>query len=284
MPELRKIEESIFKFLMRGAFWTMALCLAVILFTIIARGLPAMSVEMLTSTPKGGFYLGGEGGILNAIIGSLLLAGSSCAISLAAALPAALYMNVYLKKNSLIAASARFSFDVLTGVPSIVYGAFGFALMLTFGMKASLLAGSITVAILIFPVMVRAMDEVFKMTPPELSNVSYSLGATRLQTSFSVILRQSLSGVCTAVLISFGRAIGDAASVLFTAGFSDSIPTKPSDPAATLPLAIFFQLGTPSPEVQARAYASALVLTIIILAVSLSARAMAGRLSRHKIK
>jgi len=98
------------------------------------------------------------------------------------------------------------------------------------------------------------------------------------------VVRQALPGILTAVLIAFGRGIGDAASVIFTAGFSDYIPYSLLRPAATLPLAIFFQLGTPFPEVQERAYASALILTIIILIISIVSRLLVGRVTRHVIR
>jgi phosphate transport system permease protein len=93
-----------------------------------------------------------------------------------------------------------------------------------------------------------------------------------------------MAGILTAVLIAFGRGIGDAASVMFTAGFSDQIPHSLTRPAATLPLAIFFQLGTPFPQVQERAYASALILTLIILATSIVSRALSRKFTRHSIQ
>jgi len=132
--------------------------------------------------------------------------------------------------------------------------------------------------------MTRAMDEVIRMVPKELLEASYSLGATKLETALKVVVRQALPGVLTAVLIAFGRGIGDAASVIFTAGFSDFIPYSLFRPAATLPLAIFFQLGTPFPEVQNRAYASAFILTVIILIISMASRILTKRFTRHIVK
>jgi phosphate transport system permease protein len=122
------------------------------------------------------------------------------------------------------------------------------------------------------------------MVPDALKEASYSLGATRLETSLKVIIRQTGPGLLTAVLLAFGRAIGDAASVLFTAGYTDRLPNSLFSPAASLPLAVFFQLGTPFPAVQERAYASALVLTFIILTLSLISRRLAGRLTKHIIR
>lgn len=258
--------------------------LALILTTIVIKGLPAMNLAMITQTPKGGYYLGKEGGILNAIIGSLYLAGGATFLAILISLPVVLYLNVYAKKSSRLVNFTRFSFDVLWGVPSIVYGAFGFTIMLFFGLRTSLLGGIITVSLLILPFMSRAMDEVIRMVPEELLDASYALGATRLETALKVVVRQTLPGILTAVLIAFGRGIGDAASVIFTAGFTDSIPYSLFRPAATLPLAIFFQLGTPFPEVQERAYASALILTVIILIISIVARILTRRFTKHIVK
>lgn len=122
------------------------------------------------------------------------------------------------------------------------------------------------------------------MMPFDLEAAAYALGATRLEAAWHVVTRQMLPGILTAILLAFGRGIGDAASVLFTAGYTDRIPNSLLRPVASLPLAVFFQLGTPFPEVQRRAYAAALVLTVIILAVSLGSRWVAGRLSRYSIK
>jgi phosphate transport system permease protein len=280
----RKVEEGIFKVLMLASAFTILFLLALIVATVVVKGLPAMSVAMITQTPKGGYYLGKEGGILNAIIGSLYLAGGATLVAFLLGLPVVLYLNAYARRGSLLAMFTRFSFDVLWGVPSIVYGAFGFTVMLFFGLGASLLGGIIAVALLILPVMTRAMDEVMRLVPPELTEASYALGATKFETSVKVLVRQALPGIATAVLLAFGRGIGDAASVLFTAGFSDSIPCSLFRPAATLPLAIFFQMGTPFPEVQERAYASAFILTALILAISIAARLSARRYARHVVR
>ncbi len=280
----RSIEEIVARILMVTATAVVLGCLLWILITVLVKGLSSLDLAMITQTPQGGYYLGKEGGILNAIVGSLYLTGGATVLALLFSLPVAIYLNLYIRRGSRLAAAVRFSLDVLWGVPSIVYGAFGFTLLLAFGLRASLLGGIIAVALLIFPIMCRAMDESIRMMPVGLFTASYSLGATRLETSFKVVIRQCLPGILTAILIAFGRGIGDAASVIFTAGFSDSIPVSLFRPAATLPLAVFFQLGTPFPEVQDRAYASALILTAIILAISLIARRLTRKFTRNIVK
>jgi phosphate transport system permease protein len=173
---------------------------------------------------------------------------------------------------------------LLWGIPSIVYGAFGFTLMIYLGIKASLLAGIITVGLFIMPIMVRGMDEVMKNVPLNLLESAFSLGSTRMEVAFKVMVRQTLPGIVTAVLLAFGRGIGDVASVLFTTGYTDNIPTSLTQQTATLPLAVFFQLGSPIPEVQNRAYASALILTVIILVISIVTRLLSNRYHKNSIK
>jgi phosphate transport system permease protein len=280
----RKTEERIFKFLMMASTVIVTGSLLVIIGTIVVKSLPALRLTMLTQTPKGGYYLGKEGGILNAIVGSLYLASGATLLAVLLSLPIVLYLNLYPKKASVLATFTRFSLDVLWGIPSIVYGAFGFIVMMALGLRASLLAGIFIVGLLELPIMARAMDEVIRLIPQALIDASYSLGATKLETALKVIVKQSLPGILTAVLIAFGRGIGDAASVIFTAGFTDSIPTSLLQPAATLPLAIFYQLGSPLAEVQQRAYASAAILTLIILAISLISRVLIKKFTRHTIR
>lgn len=280
----RKVEEYIFKGLMIFSTLVVVGSLGLILVTIFLKGFPALNLDMLTKTPRGGYYLGKEGGILNAILGSIVLGIGATLLAFLISLPLVFYLNLYVRKRSKFALLVRFFLDVLWGIPSIVYGAFGFMLMIFFGLHASLLAGIITVALLITPIMARSMDEVLKMIPFELNEASFALGATKLETAVKVILKQALPGIITAILVAFGRGIGDAASVLFTASFTDSLPYSLFKPVATLPLAIFFQLGTPFPEVQQRGYASALVLTILILFISILSRIFSKRFTKHVIK
>ena len=280
---LKKFEEMFFKFIMMLCNFIILFVLVLIIYSIFHKGMKALTWEMLTQRPHGGYYYGKEGGVLNAIVGSLYLSFGATLLATIIGVPVALYMNVYLIKRKKIVNVIRFLLDLIWGVPTIVYGAFGFSLMVFFGLKTSLLAGIITVTLFILPIMIRSCDEILKTSPLGLLEAALSLGSTRTETSFRVILKQSFSGVVTAILLSFGRAIGDAASVLFTAGYTDNIPTSLSEPAATLPLSIFFQLGSPVPEVQNRAYASAVILTVIILIISLLSRALSKRFHKNKI-
>ncbi len=279
----RKLEETVFKCLMVVSLALVLASLAGIVIVIVVRGAPALSISMLTQTPKGGYYLGKEGGIANAIVGSLCLAFGASLLAILLSLPLAFALQrEYSKRRT--ANLTRLVLDVLWGTPSIVYGAFGFVVMQYLGLRASLLGGILVLALLMLPIMTRAMDEVIRMVPLELKEISYAAGATTIETTIAVVLRQTLPGIVTAGMIAFGRGIGDAASILFTAGYTDYVPRSLLDPVASLPLAIFFQIATPIPEVQKRAYASALILLVIVLLVSLATRLLGRRLSRHVLR
>ncbi|MDP4187631.1 MAG: ABC transporter permease subunit, partial [Bacteroidota bacterium] len=240
--KLKKAEEIFFKTVMIISTTLIILTLGYIILSIFIKSIHALSWEMITRVPSGGYYYGKGGGILNAILGSLYLSVGATLLSMLISTPIALYMNVHLTRRARLVNFVRYLLDVIWGVPSIVYGAFGFTLMVFLGIHTSLLAGIITVTLFIIPIMVRAMDEVLKTIPIGLMESALSLGSMKSEVAWRVYLRQASSGILTAVLLAFGRGFGDAASVLFTAGYTDSIPTSLSEPVATLPLSIFFQL------------------------------------------
>lgn len=279
----RKAEENLFKLLMLVSLLFVLASLVGIIAVIAVKGMSAMSLSMILDTPRGGYYLGKEGGVANAIVGSLYLVSGSTIMALIISLPVAFGLQrEYTGKR--LADLSRLVLDILWGTPSIVYGAFGFVVMVYLGIRASLLGGIIVLTLLMIPIMIRAMDEAIRMVRHELKEISYALGTTKIETTVAVVLRQALPGICTAVVLAFGRGIGDAASILFTAGYTDTIPTSLLDPVASLPLAVFFQVSTPIPEVQARAYASALILLFIVVIVNILARLLGWRLSRNIVK
>ncbi len=279
---MKHIEETIFKALMWLSLAIVVGGVASVLWSIFSKGLPVLTWEMVSELPGSGFYIGKEGGFLNAIAGSVYIVLGATAIGLAVSIPVVFYLNVFLRKGSRLAYAARLAFDVLFGIPSIVYGAFAFTIMVAVGMRASLLGGIIVEALLIIPILTRSMDEVARTIPRDLLEAAYSLGATKMET-IGIVVRQIAPAIATATLLSVGRAMGDAAGVMFTAGFTDYIPESLSDKAATLPLAVFFQLSAPQVEVQNRAYAAAVVLTVIVLALSVTGRLIMRYFSRNKV-
>jgi phosphate transport system permease protein len=198
------------------------------------------------------------------------------------AVPVVLLIHTYAERSRL-AGWLRLALDVMWGIPSIVYGAFGFSLMILVGLRASLLAGIVTVAFVALPILARTFDEVLMLTPRELRETTLALGTTRFE-MLGMLLRQTLPGLLTAVLLAFGRAIGDGAAPMFTAGYTDRLPSGLTEPVATLPLSIFFQLSAPFASVQTRAYTSALILTAIILIISFLAQYTSRKLGRNVIR
>jgi phosphate transport system permease protein len=155
--------------------------------------------------------------------------------------------------------------------------------MVLVGARSSLFWGMITVAIFILPIMIRSMDEIMIQTPKKIKIAAFALGSTRTE-MLSVVVKQSFPGIITAILLAFGRGIGDAASILFTAGYSDSLPTSLFEPVATLPLAILFQISSPYPIVQQRAYASGLILLVIVLTASIASRVLSKKFMKYVVK
>jgi phosphate transport system permease protein len=280
----RKVEERVFKVVMLASLAIILFLLGAIIYGIVSKGFPALSWEMLSSVPQGGFYFGREGGILNAIVGSLYLSLGATVLAVSVGLPAALFMNIHLAKFKKLVNVIRFCLDLLWGVPSIVFGVFAFSIMIYVGARASLGAGIVTVALFVIPVVIRTIDEALKTVPRELLEVSLSMGATRTETAYKIFVRQCMPAIVTAVMLAFGRAIGDAAAVMFTSGFTDSIPTSLGQPTATLSLSVFFQLSSPLEEVKSRAYAAALLLTIIVLVISIVSRFFSSKYNKSRIK
>ena len=255
-----------------------------IVCTIIMRGWSALSWDLVSKTCSSGLYTSkGGGGFLSAIVGSLYIVGASTCLGLLISIPVVFYLNVYLKKRSKMAYIARIAYDVLFGIPSIVYGAFGLTIMVYFGLKGSLGSGIIVVTLLIIPIFIRSMDEVTRQFPRDILDATYALGATRFET-IGVVLRQISPGIATATLLSTGRAIGDAASVMLTAGYTDNIPSRLSQPVSSLPMLIFNLYNQPAKEAQDRGYAAALALTLIVLALSLAGRFITSRFSKNKLQ
>jgi phosphate transport system permease protein len=278
----KDIEEQLFKVLMSASVLIVLGGILSVIFTVFIRGISAINLPMLLESPHGGYYLGQGGGILNAILGSLFLAGGAVIISLLLSLPVVMYLHQSTKRSR-FADYIRISLDIASGVPTIVYGAVVFMVMISIGARSSLFWGMITVAIFILPIMIRSIDEIMVHAPKKIITAAFALGSTRTE-MLLVVLKQSLPGILTALLLAFGRGIGDAASVLFTAGYTDSLPASLFEPVATLPLAILFQINSPYPVVQQRAYAAGLILLGIVLLVSLISRFLSKKFMKYVVK
>jgi len=273
------MEEAVARILMTLATLVVVGLVLSIVWTIFVHGAKALSWDMVTRIPGKEWNTTDDGGFANAILGSLWVVLPASVIGACVSVPVVFYLTMYKRRSSKLSYIARLAFDVLYGIPSIVYGAFAFMVMVWVGMRASTLGGILVTTLLIIPIMVRSGDEIAKTVPDEMVDAAYSLGATKWET-LKVVLRQILPGMVTAFLLAVGKAVGDAAAVMFTAGFSDHLATSLADPTATLPLAIFNWITMPEPFPD-RAYAAALVLTVIVLILSLGSRFFTRRITRH---
>ena len=281
MKNSKFIEEKVVKALMWVSVSLVILVVASIICTIFVKGFGSLSLDMVTKVPGRNWNTTDDGGFINAIWGSVIVVAPATLIAMVVSIPVVFYMNLYRRRSNWLSYVARLAYDVLYGIPSIVYGAFAFMIMVMVGMRASVLGGIIVSTLLIIPMFIRNGDEISKSVPDDMIDAAYSLGATKWET-LKVVVRQVLPGMATATLLAVGKAIGDAAAVMFTAGFSDSMATSLSSPTATLPLAIFNWVTMPDPF-PGRAYAAALVLTVIVLILSLGGRWITNHFSKNNL-
>lgn len=281
MKNSKFIEEKVVKALMWVSVSLVILVVASIICTIFVNGFGSLSWDMVTKVPGRNWNTTDDGGFINAIWGSVIVVAPATLIAMVVSIPVVFYMNLYKRRSNWLSYVARLAYDVLYGIPSIVYGAFAFMIMVMVGMRASVLGGIIVSTLLIIPMFIRNGDEISKSVPDDMIDAAYSLGATKWET-LKVVVRQVLPGMATATLLAVGKAIGDAAAVMFTAGFSDSMATSLSSPTATLPLAIFNWVTMPDPF-PGRAYAAALVLTVIVLILSLGGRWITNHFTKNNL-
>jgi len=281
MKNSKFIEEKVVKALMWVAVSLVVLVVASIICTIFVKGFGSLSWDMVTKVPGRNWNTTDDGGFVNAIWGSIIVVAPATLIAMVVSIPVVFYMNLYRRRSNWLSYVARLAYDVLYGIPSIVYGAFAFMIMVMVGMRASVLGGIIVSTLLIIPMFIRNGDEISKSVPDDMIDAAYSLGATKWET-LKVVVRQVLPGMATATLLAVGKAIGDAAAVMFTAGFSDSMATSLSSPTATLPLAIFNWVTMPDPF-PGRAYAAALVLSVIVLILSLGGRWITNHFTKNNL-
>ena len=248
---------------------TVLVILGIILYDIISHGLPALSWEFLTQSPRN---LGREGGIFPAIVGTLYLVAGAILFALPIGMGAAIYLTEYTSEGP-ITKIIRSGVDLLNGTPSIVFGLFGFAFLVLFlNFGVSLLAGLITLGLMVLPTIIRTTEEALRSVPDALREGSFALGATKWQTIQRVVLPPAVPGILTGTILSIGRAAGETAPILFTAVvFSRRfLPDSLSDPVMALPYHLFI-LSTNVPGAEQNQYGTALVLLLLVFGVYLVA-------------
>jgi phosphate transport system permease protein len=257
-----------------------ALLTAIMAFTVLAilaiityifwNGLPAISLEFLSAMPSNGMR---EGGIWPAIIGTVILTIGTAVIAVPIGLLAAIYLSEYAS-DSPFTRTIRIAIVNLAGIPSVVYGLFGLALFVLFlGFGSSILASCLTLAIMTLPVIISTAEEALRSVPQSFRVVSISMGGTRWQTIWRIVLPQALPGILTGVILGLERAAGETAPILFTgaAFFLPQLPQSIFDETMALPYHLFvISTQVPGMPVQLQ-YGTALVLLIFVLAMNLIA-------------
>jgi phosphate transport system permease protein len=248
---------------------------------VVLQGTGALGWEFITGYPRDGMK---AGGILPAIVGTVLLTIGTALTSVPVGIGAAVYLSEYAEDNALTRA-IRIAIINLAGIPSVVYGLFGlglFVLFLRFG--TSILAGSLTLGIMTLPIIISTAEEALRAVPQSFRVVSASLGATQWQTIRRIVLPQALPGILTGVILGLERAAGETAPILFTvaAFFLPRLPRSIFDQTMALPYHLFV-ISTQVPGMPIRIqYGTALVLLIFVLSMNLAATLIRSRFRRRR--
>lgn len=256
--------------------------LSVIVFTL-ARGwayLPKLNIYTQDMSKAGPLSPKSVGGILHAIVGTLIITGISILITVPLGLTCAVFLT---ESRSRVAWIVRMVVDAMTALPSILAGLFIYATwILILGFPHSGLAAAIAVSIMMLPIIIRASDVVLRLVPGNLREASEALGAPKWSTVWHVVLPTARPGLATAVILGVARGVGETAPVLLTAGFTASLNVNPlKNPMVSLPLAAYEFVRSPQPAVVARGFATAAVLMVVVLILFTSARIVGGGGSRQ---
>ena len=241
------------------------LILAIIIFDILSKGLPNLSLDFITSVPSSG---GREGGIMPAIVGTLELIAGTAIISLPLGILTGIYLAEYAKDNR-FNNIIRGAIDTLNGTPSVVFGLFGMSFFVIYlGLGYSLVAGWAALSMMILPVIIRTTEESIRAVPKELREASRAMGATKWQTTYRVVFPAAIGGTITGAILSVGRAAGETAPIMFTAAvaFHPSLAKSIFDPVMALPYHLYY-LTAEVPGTTGNQYATATVLLIIVLSL-----------------
>ena len=250
--------------------------LILILGFILVKGVPNISWEFLSEAPTG---MGREGGIFPIIVGTIYVTLVSIIIATPIGVAAAIYFSEYAKKGKLINI-IRFFTEVLAGIPSIIFGLFGFSFFVVcLGMGWSILAGGLTLSMMILPTLIRSTEESLKTVPMSYREGSLSLGATKWETVRKVVLPCCKSGVLTGLILGIGRAIGETAALMLTIGGSLLMPLSIFDSTRTMALHLYTLASEGLSE--EKTYATAALLIVVVLIINSLANYISGRLAKE---
>jgi len=277
----RKIQKAVF-FLLGASTFLIILPVIFIFLLMLYNGLQALTPEFIFSVPKAGMR---EGGIFPAIVGTVYLVLGTAVFSIPLGILAAVYLSEYAKENW-FTRMIDIAIVNLAGVPSIVYGLFGLALfVMLLDLGTSIMAGSLTLSIMTLPVIITASKEALDAVPKSFREVSYSLGASRWQTIWLVVLPNAVPGILTGTILGLSRAAGETAPILFTvaAFYLPRLPTSVYDQVMALPYHIYV-LSTQVPNVSPRLqYGTILVLILLVFAMNIAAAVIRAKFRKKKL-
>lgn len=252
-----------------------------ILYYLIAKGAAAINWSFLTQMPRHGMR---EGGIWPALVGTIYLLIGTVAFAVPVGVFAAIYLTEYAKKN-LFTRMIRLSIVNLAGVPSIVYGLFGYGLFVLFlHCGVSILAGSLTLALMVLPVVITSSEEALMTVPRSFRDGSLALGATKWQTIWRIVLPNSAAGIITGVILGIGRAAGETAPIMFTAAayYMAHLPKGPFDKCMALPYHLYVLTAEAFGVSDKMRWGTALTLLMLVLGLNLTAALIRGRFRRSR--
>jgi len=266
--QVRKVKSYLFGFITIATAVIVLLPLASILAELLSQGLSSVNLDFFTHLPKPVGEVGG--GMANAIVGTLVLIGIASCIGLPVGIGTGIYLSEYSNKQ--FAWIVRFITDVMSGIPSIVYGIFVYILIVSRVKSFSALAGGVALGIMMIPVIARTTEEVLRLVPNSLREAALALGIPKWRTTLSIVLKTAASGVLTGVIVSLSRVAGETAPLLFTALGNRFWSHGILEPIAALPLQVFTYAISPYDDWHRQAWAGALVLIGLVFLTNVIAR------------
>jgi phosphate transport system permease protein len=260
----------------KAVIWSAAILVLLLLFSIIiyilSKGIPHITWQFLTQVPSD---MGRSGGILSTIVGTLAVTIVAIVVATPLGVGTAFYLTEYTRE-SIITKIIRFSAESLAGIPSIVYGLFGFIFFVIYlKLGWSILSGGLTLAVMILPTIIRTSEEAIHTVPPMYREVSFSLGGTKWQTMIKVLIPSALPGIATGIILGIGRSVAETAAVILTAGSALQMPTSLFSPARTM--AVHFYILASEGISMEKAFATAALLIILILLINIGANLLVNR-------
>lgn len=264
--------------------WSAAILVSAVFFLILSNivwhGIGQISWEFITSAPENAGRAGGIGPIL---VSTGLILGVSVAVALPIGLGTAILLSEFTRRDSIFGRMVRRSLDILAGVPSIVFGLFGFVFFSNLlGLGFSILSGGLTLACMVLPILIRSTEEGFRSAPGEYRMSAEALGLSKTTTIFRILLPAAAPGLAVGLILGIGRAMAETAALLYTSGYVDRMPTSLLDSGRALSTHIF-DLSMNVAGGNDKAYASALVLVSVLVVINIISFYIANNWLRRRI-